>query len=93
MTGKFIKLLSILSRLINMGANCCKDNDPNSVGGKSLIFMPFFYKNRVVESIDIAERLKGSPPNNAEVYVVMCIHFRSPTLFGYGGCGSFNAFI
>jgi hypothetical protein len=76
-----------------MGTNCCKSADPNSVGGKSMIFLPFFLRSRIIESIDIAERLKGSPPSNCEVYVVMKIHFRTASFGGYGGAGWFNAFM
>ena len=60
-----------------MGAQCCTSTDPNAVGGKSLIYLPFFIRSRLIDSIDIAERLKGSPPQTAEVFVVTVVHYRN----------------
>ena len=72
-----------------MGQNCCKSSDPNSVGGKSMIYLPYFYRSRIIDCIDIAERLKGSPPSTNEIYCVMQIHYR----ITIGGHGWFNAFL
>ena len=66
-----------------MGQNCCKDDDPNSVGGKSQLFIPFFVRSRIIDSIDIAERLKCSPPNTSEVYVVSVVHYRNSSVLGW----------
>lgn len=48
-----------------------------------MIYLPFFIRSRLVDSIDIAERLKGSPPNTAEVYVVSVIHYKNQTTIGW----------
>ena len=41
-----------------------------------MIFIPYYTKNLVLESIDIAEVLKGSPPNTPECYAVFVVHHR-----------------
>jgi len=72
-----------------MGQNCCKSTDPNSAGGKSMVFLPYFYRSRIIDCIDIAERLKGSPPSTSDIFCVMSVHYR----ITYGGQGWFNAFL
>jgi hypothetical protein len=42
----------------------------NFVGGKSMIYLPGFIRNRLVWSVGEAERLKGSAPTCPECVVV-----------------------
>lgn len=53
------------------------------VGGKSMIYLPFFIRSRIIDSIDIAERLKGSPPTTSEVFTVTVIHYRNNQAQGW----------
>jgi len=66
-----------------MGSNCCASSDPESVGGKSLIYLPCWMRSRIIDSIDIAERLKGSAPNTAEVFVVTVQEYRNWLTIGW----------
>lgn len=50
--------------------NSCERTNEESVGGKSQIFLPFFIRSRLLHSIQIAEELKGSPPNTPEINCV-----------------------
>lgn len=68
-----------------MGSACCKRADPDSVGGKSMIFIPYFLRSRLLDSMDIAERLKGSPANTIEIYVVTVVHYRNSTPYAWVG--------
>jgi len=38
---------------------CCRKTDPDSVGGRSMIYIPFFIRSRIIDSIEIAEKLCG----------------------------------
>ena len=51
--------------------------DKINVGGKSMIYLPFFIRSRIIDSINIAESLKDSAPSTAEVYVVSVVHYRN----------------
>jgi len=54
-----------------------------------MIYLPYFYRTRIIDCIDIAERLKGSSPSTSDIYCVMQVHYR----ITYGGQGWFNAFL
>ena len=41
-----------------------------------MVFLPFFIRTRVLDSINIAEKLKGSPPTCSEIYTVFLVHYR-----------------
>ena len=58
-----------------MGAK--QSTSTESVGGKSLIYLPGFIRSRVLWSIGEAERLKGSPGNTPEIVAV--VHFNFTT--------------
>lgn len=52
-----------------------------------MIYIPFFLRSRLLDSIDIAERLKGSAPNTSEVYTVTAVHYRNTAAMGW--CNAF----
>lgn len=54
----------------NANTSCCKNSDPNSVGGVSMIYMPFFIRSRIIESMNIAELICAAPPDTAQIMVV-----------------------
>ena len=59
------------------------DKSVKSVGGKSLIPLPGFIRTRLFWAIEEAERLKGSPPNTAEVSAVIQMNFTTWIAQGY----------
>ena len=66
-----------------MGSSCCASSDPNSVGGKSMIYLPCCIRSCLLNCINIAEKRKGSPPNTAEVFVVACIDYKFWSTIGW----------
>ena len=63
--------------------NSCERTNEESVGGKSQIFLPFFIRSRLLHSIQIAEELKGSPPNTPEINCVTQQHYGNTSTQGW----------
>lgn len=60
-----------------MGSTQSTSSTDESCDGKSLIYLPGFIRNRIMWSIEEAERLKGSPGNTPEIVAV--VHFNFTT--------------
>ena len=50
-----------------------------------MLFIPYFLRSRLLDSMNIAERLKGSPANTVEIYVVTVVHYRNSSPYGWVG--------
>ena len=48
-----------------------------------MVYLPFFIRNRIIDSIKIAEKLKGSPPTCSEIYTVTMVHYRNTSTQGW----------
>ena len=57
--------------------------NPESVGGYSMIYLPGFIRSRIMWSIGEAERIKGSPPDTAEVTSVIYMNYTKKIAMGY----------
>ena len=71
---------------------CCSQAHSDGVGGKSMIYIPFFIRSRILDCIDIAEKLCGFPPDSASVHCVSRIHYKLPFSFGLFNCLIQNLF-
>ena len=49
--------------------------NPESVGGYSMIYLPGFIRSRIMWSIGEAERIKGSPGDTAEITSVIYMNY------------------
>lgn len=65
---------------------CCSSAHPDGVGGKSMIYIPFFIRSRILDSIAIAEKLCGTPPDSSSVHCASRIHYKLPFSFGMFNC-------
>lgn len=55
----------------------------DSVGGKSMIYLPGFIRSRILWSIGEAERLKGSAGNTPEIVSVIYMNWTTKVAQGY----------
>ena len=57
--------------------------NPESVGGYSMIYLPGFIRSRIMWSIGECERIKGSPGDTAEITSVIYMNYTKKIAQGY----------
>ena len=54
-----------------MGGTICRTSRDNEQVSKSILWLPWYFVNRFVESTRIAEEVLGRPPTSMEVFVTL----------------------
>lgn len=60
-----------------------QSNNSEGKSPKSMIYLPFFIRSRIVDAVNVAEELKGSPGNTAEVHTVTVVKYGNWMVMGW----------